>query len=42
MVTALMLASVCTLLSTMMTSWHGILVMRALIVIPSAAWRRSG
>jgi YNFM family putative membrane transporter len=31
MVTALMLASVCTLLSTMMTSWHGILVMRALI-----------
>jgi MFS family permease len=31
MVTALMLASCCTLLSTMMTSWHGILVMRALI-----------
>ncbi len=31
MVTALMLASVCTLLSTMMTSWHGILIMRALI-----------
>ena len=31
MVTALMLASVCTLLSTMMTSWHGILLMRALI-----------
>lgn len=31
MVTALMLASVCTLLSTMMTSWHGILMMRALI-----------
>jgi YNFM family putative membrane transporter len=29
MVTALMLASVCTLLSTMMTSWHGILMMRA-------------
>lgn len=31
MVTALLLASVCTLLSTMMTSWHGILAMRALI-----------
>ncbi|MCE0826937.1 MFS transporter [Buttiauxella sp. A2-C2_NF] len=31
MVTALLLASSCTLLSTMMTSWHGILVMRALI-----------
>ncbi|MCA1923254.1 MFS transporter [Buttiauxella noackiae] len=31
MVTALLLASCCTLLSTMMTSWHGILVMRALI-----------
>jgi YNFM family putative membrane transporter len=31
MVTALLLASTCTLLSTMMTSWHGILVMRALI-----------
>lgn len=31
MVTALLLASVCTLLSTMMTSWHGILIMRALI-----------
>jgi len=31
MVTALMLASCCTLLSTMMTSWHGILVMRALL-----------
>ncbi|WES70549.1 MFS transporter [Superficieibacter sp. HKU1] len=30
MVTALLLASCCTLLSTMMTSWHGILVMRAL------------
>ncbi|SCC51417.1 MFS transporter [Kosakonia oryziphila] len=31
MVAALMLASCCTLLSTMMTSWHGILVMRALL-----------
>lgn len=31
MVTALLLASCCTLLSTMMTSWHGILVMRALL-----------
>jgi YNFM family putative membrane transporter len=31
MVTALLLASCCTLLSTMMTSWQGILVMRALI-----------
>ncbi|NIY46375.1 MFS transporter [Cedecea colo] len=31
MVTALVLASCCTLLSTMMTSWHGILIMRALI-----------
>lgn len=30
MVTALLLASCCTLLSTLMTSWHGILVMRAL------------
>ncbi|POP47151.1 MFS transporter [Superficieibacter electus] len=30
MVTALLLASCCTLLSTMMTSWHGILLMRAL------------
>lgn len=29
MVTALLLASCCTLLSTMMTSWHGILIMRA-------------
>ena len=31
MVTALLLASCCTLLSTLMTSWHGILLMRALI-----------
>jgi len=31
MVTALLLASICTLLSTQMTSWHGILIMRALI-----------
>ena len=31
MVTALLLASCCTLLSTVMTSWHGILVMRALL-----------
>ncbi|WP_376784549.1 MFS transporter [Atlantibacter hermannii] len=31
MVTALLLASCCTLLSTQMTSWHGILLMRALI-----------
>lgn len=31
MVTALLLASCCTLLSTMMSSWHGILVMRALV-----------
>lgn len=31
MVTALLLASICTLLLTMMTSWHGILIMRALI-----------
>lgn len=30
MVTALLLASCCTLLSTLMTSWHGILLMRAL------------
>ena len=30
MVTALLLAACCTLLSTMMSSWHGILVMRAL------------
>ena len=31
MVTALLLASCCTLLSTVMTSWQGILIMRALI-----------
>ena len=31
MVTALVLASCCSLLSTMMSSWHGILMMRALI-----------
>lgn len=31
MVTALMLAAICTLLSATMTSWHGILLMRALI-----------
>lgn len=31
MVTALLLAAVCTLLSATMTSWHGILIMRALI-----------
>lgn len=31
MVTALLLAACCTLLSTVMTSWHGILIMRALI-----------
>ncbi|VFS55631.1 Inner membrane transport protein ynfM [Raoultella planticola] len=31
MVTALVLASCCSLLSTMMSSWHGILIMRALI-----------
>lgn len=31
MVTALLLASCCTLLSTLMTSWHGILIMRALV-----------
>lgn len=31
MVTALMLAAICTLLSATMTSWHGILVMRALM-----------
>lgn len=30
MVTALLLASCCALLATIMTSWHGILVMRAL------------
>ncbi|PKH26589.1 MFS transporter [Enterobacterales bacterium CwR94] len=30
MVTALLLAAVCTLLSAAMTSWHGILLMRAL------------
>lgn len=30
MVTALLLASCCTLLSVFMTSWHGILIMRAL------------
>lgn len=30
MVTALLLAAVCTLLSATMTSWHGILLMRAL------------
>lgn len=30
MVTALLLASCCALLATVMTSWHGILVMRAL------------
>ncbi|MCS3605971.1 YNFM family putative membrane transporter [Erwinia rhapontici] len=30
MVTALMLAAICTLLSATMTSWHGILLMRAL------------
>ena len=29
--TALLLAACCSLLSTMMTSWHGILIMRALI-----------
>ncbi|QKJ87100.1 MFS transporter [Paramixta manurensis] len=31
MVTALLLAAICTLLSSVMTSWHGILLMRALI-----------
>ncbi|MBE5251643.1 MFS transporter [Mixta mediterraneensis] len=31
MVTALMLAAICTLISACMTSWHGILLMRALI-----------
>ncbi|HGI7022946.1 TPA: MFS transporter [Klebsiella aerogenes] len=31
MVTALLLAACCSLLSTMMTSWHGILIMRSLI-----------
>nr|WP_279233955.1 MFS transporter [Pantoea sp. MQR6] len=31
MVTALMLAAICTLVSATMTSWHGILLMRALI-----------
>lgn len=31
MVTALLLAACCTLLSAVMTSWHGILIMRALI-----------
>jgi len=31
MVTALLLAACCTLLSVFMTSWHGILIMRALI-----------
>lgn len=31
MVTGLLLAAVCTLLSATMTSWHGILIMRALI-----------
>lgn len=31
MVTALMLAAICTLLSATMTSWHGILIMRALM-----------
>jgi YNFM family putative membrane transporter len=31
MVSALLLASCCTLLSTLMSSWHGILIMRALI-----------
>lgn len=31
MVTALLLAAICTLLSATMTSWHGILLMRALI-----------
>ncbi|MCH9268448.1 MULTISPECIES: MFS transporter [Pantoea] len=31
MVTALMLAAICTLLSATMTSWHGILLMRGLI-----------
>ncbi len=40
MVTALLLAACCSLLSTMMTSWHGILIMRALI--GPVAERRSG
>lgn len=31
MVTALMLAAICTLISAAMTSWHAILIMRALI-----------
>ncbi|WP_442796876.1 MFS transporter [Pantoea vagans] len=31
MVTALMLAAICTLISAAMTSWHGILIMRALM-----------
>lgn len=31
MVTALLMAAVCTLLSATMTNWHGILIMRALI-----------
>jgi YNFM family putative membrane transporter len=31
MVTALMLAAICTLVSATMTSWHGILIMRALM-----------
>uniref|UniRef100_UPI0035E3C26D MFS transporter n=1 Tax=Pantoea anthophila TaxID=470931 RepID=UPI0035E3C26D len=31
MVTALMLAAICTLISATMSSWHGILIMRALM-----------
>lgn len=31
MVTALLMAAICTLICSMMTSWHGILVMRALV-----------
>lgn len=31
MVTALLLASICSILTVLMTSWHGILIMRALI-----------
>ncbi|VDZ66613.1 major facilitator superfamily protein [Klebsiella aerogenes] len=37
MVTALLLAACCSLLSTMMTSWHGILIMRALIGLSLSA-----
>ncbi|SUB16741.1 Inner membrane transport protein ynfM [Pantoea agglomerans] len=41
MVTALMLAAICTLVSATMTSWHGILIMRGADGVV-AEWRGGG